>query len=526
MYFERANAIDKGSTESRVRLAQVRLSMGDSNRALSELEALSTTEPTRQEPDLALISVHLRRREFDKALAAAENFQAKQPNNPAGPNAKGIVYLAKRDYPNARASFEKSLAIDPDYATASFNLARLDMSLREFDGARKRYEQMLAKDPKNEAALLAIAEILALTKAPPADIKAALDRAIVANPTSLRARLSLISYNGQLRDWNAALAAAQAAQIALPNDPQIVEALGAAQLAAGEANQALASFRKSAEMQPENPQPLLRLADAQMKSKDFDGSIASLRSAIALQPDNPRVWVALGAVYAETGRLEMGLADAKKLQKERPDAAVGFALEGELASRQGKWPETIAAYRAAVSRQPTDFVVGRLHSALLAGGKTEEAAVIVQKYLKEHPSDVALRMHLAQRSLLIKDNRAAAQMLLPAVEIEPDNVTLLNNLAWALNELGDPKAVDYAERAYSLMPNSAATADTYGWILVKRGDVARGVDLLRKAVGTRARGCRDPAAAGAGVAQGRRQSRGAQGARHRRQSAIRPAAAR
>ncbi|MEP7183473.1 MAG: XrtA/PEP-CTERM system TPR-repeat protein PrsT [Betaproteobacteria bacterium] len=481
-FYERANALDKGNVSSRVRLAQVRLATGDSGQAFKDLEGLAEANPSSREPDLALITAHLRRHEYDKALAAAVALEKKNPQSPVTYNVKGVVYLAKRDLKNARASFEKALALDPDYASAGFNLARLDIAERNFDGARKRFEQMLTKDPKNEAALLALAELLAMQKAPPADIKAAIDRAIVANPTSVRARLSLISYNGQLKDWKAALAAAQAAQAALPDNPQILEAVAATQAAAGEPNQAIETLRQAVKLQPENPAPLVRLADIQMRGKDYDGAIASLRSALNLQPDNPAIWVTLANVYSVADRVDAGLADARKLQKERADRAVGFGLEGEIAARQSKWPEAAAAYRYAYARSPVAFVAVRLHSALQSAGKADEAAAVAQKWLKDHPSDVTVRAYLGQQAIVRKDNRAALTYLRPAVEIEPDNVVLLNNLGWVLGELGDPKALQYAERAYTLAPNSAATLDTYGWLLVQRGDAARGLEMLRNAV--------------------------------------------
>ncbi|NDP41160.1 MAG: PEP-CTERM system TPR-repeat protein PrsT [Aromatoleum sp.] len=480
-FYERANALDKGNVASRVRLAQVRLSTGDSGTAFKDLEGLAEANQSSREPDLALISAHLRRHEYDKALAAAVALETKQPKSPVSHNVKGVVYLAKRDFKNARASFEKALALDSDYVNAAFNLARLDIVERNIDGARKRYEQILAKDPKNEAALLALAELLALQKAPPTEIKAAIDRAIAANPTSVRARLTLISYNGQLKDWKAALAAAQAAQAALPDNPQVLEAVAATQQAAGESIQAVDTLRRAISLQPENPAPLMRLADIQARGKDYDGAIASLRSALNLQPDNPGVWVALANVYAQADRIDAGIADARRLQKERADRAVGFGLEGEIAARQSKWTETVAAYRAAYTRSPVAFVAIRFHSALASAGKREEAAAMAQKWLKDHPSDVTVRAYLGQQAIAQKDIRAAVAYLRPAVEIEPDNVVLLNNLAWALGELGDAKAIPYAERAYGLAPNSAATADTYGWLLVQRGDAVRGLELLRNA---------------------------------------------
>jgi putative PEP-CTERM system TPR-repeat lipoprotein len=481
-YFSRANALDKGNVAGQVRLAQIQLTTGDANRALADLEGLATTEPARQEVDLALISAHLSRREFDKALAAALAMEKKQPNSPAAQQAKGIAYTAKGDLPNARASFEKALALDPKYIGAAFNLARLDLAARNYDGARKRYEQMLADNPKNESALLALAEILVLTKAPTAEIRSALQRAIAANPTSLRAHVALINYNGQIKDWPAALAAAQAAQTALPDNPRITEMLGSVQLAAGDTNQALATLRRAAEEQPDNPEAMLRLADAQMKAKDFDGALVSLRATLAKQPDNPGVLMALAASYIGAGRTDAGVAEARKIQKQRPDSAAGYMLEGEIQARGQKWPDAIAAYRAALVRQPSPYLAVRLHSLLLSGGKTDEAAAFAQKWLNDNPKDVAMRNYLAQRALSAKDYRGAVAQLRPALQLDPDNVTMLNNMAWALGELGDPKAIEYAERAYTLAPSTAAAADTYGWLLFRRGDTARSVEILRKAL--------------------------------------------
>jgi Flp pilus assembly protein TadD len=79
------------------------------------------------------------------------------------------------------------------------------------------------------------------------------------------------------------------------------------------------------------------------------------------------------------------------------------------------------------------------------------------------------------------DYRAAVQHCKAVLEVEPGNVTMLNNLAWSLNELGDPTALEYAERAYALGSSIPMVVDTFGWILVQRGDAKRGLELLREA---------------------------------------------
>ena len=481
-FFARANKLDTGNVAGRVRLAQLRMSSGDA-RALKELENLSSSEASRSEPDLALISAYMQRRDFDKALAAVAALEKKLPTAPTY-NVKGVVYLARGDRVNARRAFEKGVALDPDYAAAAFNLARLDLLEGNLAGARKHYEAMLAKDPKSEPVLLALAELLSASKARPAEVRAAIERAIEANPTLVRPRMVLISYNGQVGDWKAAVAAAQAAQAALPDNVQITEALGMVQFAAGDTNQAIATFRRAVQIQPGNSALQIRLAELLSRTKNHEGAIEALRTSLDLTPDATGIWMTLAGLYVDANRLNSGIEFARNQQRQRADRAVGFALEGELLARQNKWPEAAVAYRSALARQSLPFVVARLHSILQSGGKPEEAAMVVAQWLREHPGDATVRTYLADQSLARKDWRAAAMQLRGALEVEPDNVMLLSNLGLALTELGDPKAVDYAARAHALAPDSPVTNETYGWVLVQRGgtDTARGVALLRRAV--------------------------------------------
>ena len=81
--------------------------------------------------------------------------------------------------------FAKALELNPTYLPAIANLARLDIAEKKPADARKRFEAVIAKDPKNEQALLALADVMARTGAPPAEIVATLQRAVTAilNPS-------------------------------------------------------------------------------------------------------------------------------------------------------------------------------------------------------------------------------------------------------------------------------------------------------------------------------------------------------
>jgi predicted Zn-dependent protease len=64
----------------------------------------------------------------------------------------------------------------------------------------------------------------------------------------------------------------------------------------------------------------------------------------------------------------------------------------------------------------------------------------------------------------------------------PNNPVLLNNLAWAYQQVKDPRALKTAERALAGAEGSPAILDTLGNILVEQGDYKRGVGYLQTAV--------------------------------------------
>lgn len=481
-YIQRANTLEKGNIGGKVRLAEVSMAKGDTETGVKELEELSIADPNRREPDLALIAAHLRTRDFDKALAAANALVKKQPSSAVAYNALGSVYMLKGDLKAARTALEKAVTLDPEFITAAFNLARIDRAEGNYDAAKKRLNQILAKNPKSDLALLGLADLLVATKASPAEVTAAIQKAVDADPNSVSARLALIQYLASQKDWKAALNAAQAAQAAIPDTPSILEAMAALQQAAGENNLAVETYGQLAKLSGDNPLPLIKMAGVQSTLKDYSGAITSLKAALALAPDSSAVWVSLATAYMNANRIEEGLADARRLQKERPSKAAGFALEGELQAARKQIPEAAAAYRNALARGPVPYSVIRQYTLLSTLDKADEAKALAQKWLKDNPKDVQVRAFLGQERLAKGDYKGAVPLYRAALENDPNNVMLLNNLAWSLAESNDPKAVEVAERAYRIAPKVPEVADTYGWILVQKGDTARGIELLRQAV--------------------------------------------
>ena len=480
-YFTKTVAFDPQSSGARVALAASHMAAGQTDTAFRELETAAAETPG-TEADLALIRTALSRREYDKALASIDALERKRPNTAVASNLRGLALMGKRDIAGARKNFERATALDATFFPAAANLARLDLAEKKPDDAKKRFEAVLAKDPKNVAAMLAIAELRSRAGGSPDEVAALIQKAVVARPTEALPRVALISHWLRANNAKNAVAAGQEAAAALPDRPEILQALGRAQLAAGNANQALETYNKLARLQPDSPAPLLLVAEAQVTAKDKEGALKTLRKALSMKPDMLEAQRGIVMLEVDAGRADRAVAMAKEVQKQRPKEAAGYVFEGDAHAYRKAWPEAAAAYRAGLKQSQSVELAMKLHAALAAGGNAREADNFAASWAREHRKDATFRLYLARAAMTKQDYATAAREFREVTELQPNNAVAFNNLAWALGQVKDPKAVEYAEKANKLAPNQPPIMDTLGTLLVEKGDTERGVALLRDAV--------------------------------------------
>jgi cellulose synthase operon protein C len=481
-FFSRASAGEAVKASAQMRLGQIALASGDPDAGMRQLESAAAIEGSGHQADLALIAAHLRRGELAKATAAARDLEKKQPQNPLSHHMLGVVATAAKDMKAARSHFETAVERSPTYLPSVAALASLDLADKRPEDARKRFQDVIARDPKNELGYLGLADVQSRTGAAQKDISDTIDRAVAANPQAVQARVAQVNLLLTHRDAKGALAAAQAALNALPDEARIVEALARAQEASGEYNQATETLQRLAKLQPESPQPLLQLAALHAKNRQFDRALDTLGRARRIAPDNVQVQAAVASMTLQAGRPEEALKEVKSLQAKSPKLAVAYSLESDIHAFRKDWPQAERAAREAVKLDPSNgFTAVKLHLAQTAIGNAALAEATARKWLVEHPRDQVVRMHLADVALRQKNYKAAMGLYQEIVAIAPSNMVALNNLAWAAGELGDARALDYAEQALKLAPNSASILDTVGVLHIKRGDAKKGITFIERA---------------------------------------------
>ena len=480
-FFSKAAQHDPKDNQAKTALALSKMRLGHTEQAFADLELIAASD-SGISADMALIASAMRQKDFDKALLSIAHLETKQPNSPLVHDLRGQALLGKKDIEAARKSFEKALVIDATYLPSVTNLVAIDLAEKKLDQARERYETVLKKDPKNVPAMLSLAQLKARTGASLDDVASLLKKAIAADPSNPTPRFALISLLLGSKDKDKARAATEEALAAFPENPEILEVAGQVYQVSGDTNQALATYNKLTNLLPNNPQPYLRIAEIHLAAKNKQAARDSLAKGLSKQPDSLPLQRAQIMLNVADGRFSDALSTARAIQKAQPKVSAGYMLEGDVQLAQKAWKEAAAAYRAGLKAAPTTDLAERLYLALLQSGQTAEAASSAETWIKAHPNDQGFRLFVADMANKRKDYATAVTHYRAMLVVAPKNPVILNNLAWSLGQMNDPKATAYAEEANKLAPNQPAIMETLGTLYVAQGKVIPGMELLAKAV--------------------------------------------
>ena len=480
--FNQAAKLKPSDVSLRTAAVLTRLAKGQSAEAFQSLQDIAKTDPGIT-ADLALVSLRMRRGEQALAVQAIEQIERKQPKDPQVAELRGRVHLMRRDVAAARASFEQALVLQPSYYAATQRLAALDLADQHLDQARQRFEDAVKANPRNSDARLAGIELTRRGGADQAEIIRLLTAAVLADAAHAPTRLALVVLYKGARDAKKSLAVAQDAAVALPNDMDILGALGEAQIGVGEVQQAVRTFGKIVSILPKSEVAQLRLADATAASGDLAGAEAGVRRGLEVLPESRLLQRRLVALAVQSKDASKSLAWARTLQHSKPGSAAGFMLEGDIQAGQKNWPAAVVAYRQASEKRTADpKSAGKLHAAMLM---TDAAAAegFATQWLKTHPADAGFRVHLGSRALVLGDAALAERLFTQAVSIAPRNWQALNDLAWLMADRGAKGGLRHALQAAALAPGEPAVLDTLAKTQALEESLDRALATQRQAVG-------------------------------------------
>lgn len=464
----------------RSHLALVRLAQGDSAGAVEELEAALARRPDSTRMRVLLGLLRIRDGDYPGAIEIARAMGEADRANPALVNLEGAAHLAAGDSAAARRSFEQALEIEPRYVPAQHNLAKLDLAAGDFEAARGRYAAILEHHPGEIPAMLGMARAFTL-EGRPADAVTWLEKARAADLSAREPRLRLVELYLRTDQAQKALTVALELEDLDATDLEALAAVGSAYLALQQKDQAAATFRRMSKYAGHSARDLYRVAQYQLQAGDSDGAYWSLQKAANGDGDYLPARAALVRLEAKLGKYDAALEHVAALRSEHPGTALPEVLEGDVRMAMDEYGRAVSAYEAARGIHADTDVTVRLYRALLASGAGQQAMSLVEEWVAAHPDDDTARRLLASAYIDAGRYARAAEEHRALLAEHPDDAAVLNNLAWLSQKTGDPRALDYADRARALAPDDPATLDTFGWVLVQSGDAGRGLKYLREA---------------------------------------------
>lgn len=417
----------------------------------------------------------------DEALALAAKLHQRDPQKVDPLNLMAACYLITGKIEQGAAQLEKVLKLQPAEPSASYNLAKIETGKGNHTRARALLRPLVEARPGDEHAVLLLAEVEERLGDLAAG-RALLEQALQRNALASNARAALAGGHlraGQLQkvlELTQSLSAAQ-----LKRRPDLLELRGKAQMRLGDVGGARQTFEQWVRLAPKSAAAHLYLGDSEAMAGDVHAARASLGRALQLNP---------GYLPARIGEIKMLVRDGKvkearqalpRLRKDFGERVEVLDLEGWFALGSGDYATAVQRLTAATKRRPDTETTVLLARAWWLSKQPGKALQVLQDWVKRRPEDVGAWLELAEGYLALGKEGDARTTYQQVLKRNPGALPALNNLAWLNREKDLYGALEYAQQAYKLAPRDPLVLDTYGTLLLLKGEKQRGRAMIQEA---------------------------------------------
>ena len=388
--------------------------------------------------------------------------------------------LSQGDFTAAREHLDRALAIAPADSQLLELLAETEVRAGSLDAAEAALQRLLEVPASRTRARLGLIQIAQL-RGRPVEARKGLEQIRAEDPAATVPRMMLARM--MLTAGEAAPASTVLSEViaSAPRDArlrlQVARLLGEF----GRYDEAMRQAREAVEISPEASEAWTELARMQL-ARDLPGPARqSAERAVATDRDSVEGVGLLALLDLREGRGSVALQRAEALVARRPADPRALVLEGDVRLSLGQPREAAHAFGRALALSPDLQIVAKQSAAMRRAGMANPETPLV-RWVAKRPDDDRGRALLAEAYQVGGQRDRAIEQYEHLTASPKAGFSQLNNLAWLYYEQGDNRAEATSRRAYDLASDNAAVIDTYGWILTEKGDHARALETLARAV--------------------------------------------
>lgn len=479
-----------GDLELIYSLARFYAARGDAAKADAMVEEATKAKPGDVDPYLVLSAYRGRKGDLQGALGAAEKALELKPDDRRARLRKAellldIGYRAgnKEQIAEGRGIAESVLALEPANPEALFVKAKIDLAERRWDEATSGLRRALESKPDWAQARFLLGSSL-FFGGDRDGARAELVRALELDADLLDARKLLARVHASLGSDELAVEEGRKT-LGVQDDPAIHVVVAQSLVRLNRADEALAELQKISE-DARDAEAWYAIGRVHMIQRKTEPARRALERADQASPGNPEVLNSLLMLDRAEGKLDDSLARIERASNEKPDSAQLMHLLGLAHALSGKPTEAERSLRRAIELDPGALdVYQTLAQVFYASGRQAEMLSTYEKALAARPDSGQLHLVIGTLRELNGQLDMAEDHYAKALKYDPNLAVAKNNLAYLLAEQGREldRALALAQEAKAAMPDSANTADTLGWVLLKKGVASAAIGYLREAEG-------------------------------------------
>jgi predicted Zn-dependent protease len=362
-------------------------------------------------------------------------------------------------------------------ATALDALGAMLIENGEFVRADRVLTQALQADAGNAQTQLLRAE-LGLARGTTAAARAQLESLRRQVPGSAPLRLILAQLYLRAGRVAQAQQVLQEIPVTGPGAAAAHDKIGHVWLEAGHFAEAASHFKAASALEPKNAIYWVDIAAAATGLNDLKAASAAVNSSLSIDPKSAAALRAQAYIQLHGKLMDAALKTAEAATIARPYSADVWEVAGDVHLARREYPAAVQDYDRASRLAPSAALALKAFRARSPNG-LDSARYPLLQWLKQHPGDTLVRDALAQSYATADSYGDAVMQYQLMLDKGYEAPAMLSDLALLYLRQHDSRSVAVARQAFEVDPNSAAAADTYGWVLLQSGQTAAAVRLLQ-----------------------------------------------
>jgi len=378
-------------------LAEIRLAMGQPDKALEEYKQALAVAPANEKAHIGIAQIFMGRNEPDKALEELKKAEIASPRNRQVHLMMAAIYEKKGD--RKLAEYENLLG-----------------------GKGKQAPSSPAPMEKSGTGAAGPADLDKAVEALKASLKDAPDKAVMVYE-----KLGNL-YRAAGRD-NEAITAYKEAAYRNSTSSDVYMNLGILYEKHAKMDEAVVAYKQAIQLKPDNADAHLRLADIYNSRGSHNQAVEQYGEFLKLKPDSPDIQLKLARILAAKKELSLAIDAYSAVLKSSPDNLDANREIAQLYRSKGMNDKSIEHFKKVLAQQKDDVETrNALVSMYVKNKQYDEITDLLKGTAELFPEDPNNHYKLGLIYEFRKDYENAIACYKKAIELKPDHARSLNAL--------------------------------------------------------------------------------------------------